>query len=129
MNNIEVTKNVSISQHNVLANDILLSSYEYIESIQDEIRFIKEELSRCKSRMITSQNPRTSLMLSQQYKLLLASLNDCQNNLAVTFMASYKPLSNLLIARDEMREAQETPLTTNLPLEVNLDEIYKPYED
>jgi hypothetical protein len=68
-------------------------------------------------------------MLTQQYKLLLSTLGECQQNLAINYMAIHKPLNNLIESRETIREYPEIPITPKELLDIDLSEVYKKYED
>jgi hypothetical protein len=126
-------KRLQSSDYENLGDDVLLTSHQYILDLKKEVNFIKGEIARCKLKLIHSKSAKLTLTLSQQYKILLSCLSDCQSKMPILYMAAYTPLTKLLNFQENQKNIliieEETQEISNSDDIGDVSHYYKPYED
>ncbi|MBW4600345.1 MAG: hypothetical protein KME29_12250 [Calothrix sp. FI2-JRJ7] len=120
-----------------LSTQILEKTYGYIKRLDEELEFCASELDNLKKQIAVAKNVKTKAQLLDSYQKLLGAYNRNHSALAISYMASYRPLLNLLRHREDRAkviEAEEEVIALAPTDEIELTDeylktVYKPYED
>lgn len=130
LSKIEIVKKLTQNDYDKIGNDILIDGYNHLKYLQEEITFIRNELSKCKYRLSNSKSAKLSLTLTHQYEALMTLLDKCQTKQIILYMAGQKPLTNLLTNKERGTIEDTEQIEKIEPIQEDIDiSDYKKYED